>query len=140
MTPEQVGRKYGFRSGLEDRISQQLTKEGVPFDYEELTLAFIQPAKTRKYTPDFGVIKKNGEPMIIETKGIFALEDRKKMQWVKEQYPDLDIRMVFSNSRAKISKGAKSSYADWCNKNDYPYADKYVPQEWLDEIEKDDEK
>ena len=135
LTPEQVGIQYGFRSGLEAKVSQQLEFAGVPFEYEELTLSFIQPEKVRKYTPDFCLMKKNGEPLIVETKGIFTLEDRQKMLWVKEQYPDLDIRIVFSNSKAKLRKGAKSSYADWCNKNEYKFADKFIPQEWIDECQ-----
>lgn len=31
----------------------------------------------------------------------------------------------------KISKGSKTSYADFCNKNGFLYADKEIPDEWL---------
>jgi len=54
----------------------------------------------------------------------------------KKQHPQLDIRFVFSNSNSKLRKGAKTTYADWCVKNNFLYADKDVPQEWLDEKKK----
>jgi hypothetical protein len=40
---------------------------------------------------------------------------------------------VFANSKAKLYKGAKSSYGDWCKKNGFKYADKVIPDEWLEE-------
>jgi len=52
--------------------------------------------------------------------------------WIKEQ-TDFDIRFVFSSSKAKIRKGSKTSYADWCNKNGFLYADKLIPEEWFNE-------
>ena len=56
------------------------------------------------------------------------------MGLVKKQYgKEYDIRFVFSNSRAKLYKGAKSSYADWCKKNGFLYSDKEIPEEWLNE-------
>jgi hypothetical protein len=136
MTAEAVGLKYGFRSGLEEKIAEQLVENEVDYEYEKLVLQFLQPEVLRTYTPDFAMIKHDGTPLIVETKGRLTLEDRKKMKWVKEQYPDLDIRLLFCNSRAKISKGAKSSYGDWCNKLGYPYADKVIPKEWLEEVKK----
>lgn len=69
----------------------------------------------------------------METKGRFTATDRKKHLLVKAQRPDLDIRFVFSNSRAKLNKGSKTTYADWCNKHGFLYADKLIPTEWLDE-------
>ena len=46
----------------------------------------------RTYTPDF--LLPNG--IIIETKGRFTPEDRRKHLLIKKQHPDLDIRFVFS--------------------------------------------
>jgi hypothetical protein len=59
------------------------------------------------------------------------LEDRKKHLLIREQYPNLDIRFVFTNSKAKINKGSKTTYADWCDKNSFKYADKLIPKEWF---------
>jgi hypothetical protein len=118
--------KNGYRSGLEDRISDQLKGLSVSFKYEEFKIKY-EVHEIRTYTPDFEL--PNG--IIVESKGRFVAADRKKHLLVKKQHPELDIRFVFSNSRNKITKGSKTSYADWCNKNGFIYADKLIPEEWV---------
>jgi len=118
--------RNGYRSGLEDDISVDLKKRGVSFEYETLKIKWTL-LENKTYTPDF--ILPNG--IIIESKGRFVAADRKKHLKIKEQHPDLDIRFVFSNSRAKLNKGAKSTYGDWCDKYGFTYADKRIPDEWL---------
>ena len=118
--------RNGYRSGLEDDISVDLKKRGVSFEYETLKIKWTL-LENKTYTPEF--ILPNG--IIIESKGRFVAADRKKHLKVKEQHPDLDIRFVFSNSRAKLNKGAKSTYGDWCDKYGFTYADKRIPDEWL---------
>jgi hypothetical protein len=71
--------------------------------------------------------------MIIETKGLFSTEDRKKMKLVKAQHPTLDIRLVFSNARAKIAKGSPTTYAKWAETNGFKWAHRVIPQDWLKE-------
>ena len=122
------GVKHGYRSGLEDRISEQLKGLSVPFKYEEFKIKY-EVHEVRTYTPDFEL--PNG--IIVESKGRFVAADRKKHLLVKKQHPELDIRFVFSNSKAKITKGSKTSYGDWCDKNGYIYADKLIPEEWIKE-------
>lgn len=94
-----------------------------------MTVAYIQPEKQRKYTPDF--VLDNG--IIIETKGRFTVHDRMKHLYIKASRPDLDIRFVFSNPNVKLYKGAKSTYADWCEKNGFLYAKQLIPEDWLNE-------
>ena len=122
------GLKYGYRSGLEETVSEQLTGLGVRFTYESMKIHY-RVDEVKKYTPDF--VLPNG--IIVETKGRFTTADRKKHLLIKEQHPEFDIRFVFSNSRAKLNKGAKSSYGDWCDKHGFLYADKTIPQEWINE-------
>ena len=121
-----AGFKYGYRSGLEDRISKQLKALSVPVKYEEMKIEY-QINETRKYTPDFEL--PNG--IIIESKGRFVVADRKKHLLRKKQHPTLDIRFVFSNSKAKINKGSKTTYGMWCDKHGFLYADKLIPEEWI---------
>ena len=123
-----IGLKYGYRSGLEDRISEQLKSLNVQFKYEEFKIQY-EVNEIRTYTPDFEL--PNG--IIIESKGRFVAADRKKHLTVKRQYPKLDIRFVFSNSKAKINKGSKTSYAEWCQRHGYLYADKLIPEQWIKE-------
>lgn len=127
--PSNIGIAKGFRSGLEDKVADYLTDRGVGFDYEAHPLPYVKPARTHKYTPDFFL--KNG--VIIETKGRFVTADRQKMVLIRKQHPNLDIRFVFSRSKTPINKGSKTTYAMWCEKNGFPYADKLPPEEWLNE-------
>ena len=118
--------KNGWRSGLEERVAKELKEAGVKYEYETQKIKY-RVEEDRTYTPDF--ILPNG--IIVETKGRFMQADRKKHLLIKKQYPDYDIRFVFQNSRAKLYKGAKSTYGDWCDKHGFIYADKSIPKEWL---------
>ena len=120
--------RHGYRSGLEHTVRNSLKDRKCSAKYECFKIEW-EDLKYRKYTPDF--LLPNG--IIIETKGRFTPADRIKHISIKKQHPDLDIRFVFSNSNAKLSKGAKTTYADWCDKNGFLYSDKDVPQEWIDE-------
>lgn len=119
----------GYRSGLELEVQRQLDKLGVQAAYESVKLAFVKPARNAKYTPDF--VLPNG--IVIETKGQFVVADRQKHILLKEQHPLLDIRFVFSNPRSRIGKGSKTTYEMWCEKHDFYYAKKLIPEEWIEE-------
>ena len=121
--------RAAYRSGLEAATSAALMAAGVTFLYEQVRVPFTQPAKSRTYTPDF--LLPNG--IIVETKGIFAPDDRAKHLLVRAQHPDLDIRLVFSNARAKVTKGGSVTYGDWAAKAGIPYAHKVIPPAWLEE-------
>lgn len=129
-TVDPAARAYvlGYRSGLEEKVAAQLESLSVSYKYEDFKISY-QVNEVRTYTPDFEL--PNG--IIIETKGWFVAAHRKKHLLIQKQHPDLDIRFVFSNSKNKINKNSKTSYADWCEKNGFLYADKLVPQEWIDE-------
>lgn len=130
---KQAGLVLGYRSGLEEKISAQLTELNVDFSYETEKIYYTQPAKNRSYKPDFIKSKSDGNKLYIETKGRLTAADRKKHEWVKDQNPNLDIRFIFTNSNTKIAKNSKTTYADWCNKNGFLFADKEIPKEWLEE-------
>lgn len=130
---EEHGIKEGYRSGLEEVIGESLTLQGVRFDFEKLIIVFSVPARKSKYKPDFHLLD-NG--IIVETKGRFVTKDRQKHLLIKEQHPHLDIRFVFSRSKATISKTSKTTYAMWCDKHGFKYADKVIPDAWLREKKK----
>ena len=87
----------GYRSGLEEDTAAFLRERNIEFTYEEQKITWLD-MKYRKYTPDF--VLSNG--IIVETKGRFVSADRRKHQEIKKQFPDLDIRFVFSSSRQKL--------------------------------------
>mgnify|MGYP003120703086 FL=1 len=123
-----AARKYGYRSGLELKLAEYLKELSVKYDYECVKIEWEDLAY-RTYTPDFVLF--NG--IIIETKGMFTAADRRKHLAIKKQHPRLDIRFVFENSRRKLRKGAKSSYAEWCIRYGFLYYDRIIPEDWLKE-------
>lgn len=126
-TKRQAALIRGYRSGLEVEISESLTQKGIEGEYEKHTIKYVIPESNHKYTPDFKL--PNG--IFIESKGRFLLDDQKKHILIRQQHPELDIRFVFQNSRAKIRKGSKTTYADWCIKHGFQFADKNIPEAWL---------
>jgi len=120
--------KHGYRSGLEIKVKDYLKEHKVKFKYEAIKIEW-EDLMYRTYTPDF--VLPNG--LIIEVKGLFTASDRRKHLAIKKQHPNLDIRFVFESSKRKLSKGAKSTYATWCEKNKLLYADRIVPEDWLKE-------
>lgn len=128
MQRHQNARALGFRSGLEEVIASALKAAGVDPGYESLRIPYI-PEKVKHYTADF--VLPNG--VVIETKGWFVSEDRSKHLLVKKQHPDLDIRFVFARPTQRISKQSNTTYAQWANTKGFKWADKTIPQAWLDE-------
>lgn len=117
--------KAGFRSGLEQDNAKHLKACRCKFTYEEQSIQYV--GKPKRYTPDF--VLDNG--VIIETKGRFTATDRAKHLLVKEQHPELDIRFVFSNANNKLSKRSKTTYAQWCERHGFLYAEGLIPKEWM---------
>ena len=117
-----------FRSGLEARTAKSLKDKGIKFQYEEIKVPWID-TRNKTYTPDF--VLSNG--IIVETKGRFISSDRMKHLMVKQQHPELDIRFVFSNPSAKLTKGSKTTYGMWCEKHGYLYSKETIPEAWLRE-------
>ena len=122
-----------YRSGLEEAIAKQLADAGVTSAYEGYQIKYVIPASDHTYTPDFPL--PNG--IIVESKGLFEPDDRQKHLLIKKQYPNLDIRFVFSNPNQKLYKGSPTSYAKWCEKNGFLFAKKFIPVEWLKEKPRD---
>jgi hypothetical protein len=117
--------KHGWRSGLEEKVAKELSESGIKYEYESMRIKY-DVSETRTYTPDF--ILPNG--IIVETKGRFVAADRKKHLLIQKQF-DYDIRFVFQNAKAKLFKGAKSTYSQWCDKHGFLWAQGSIPEEWL---------
>ena len=128
-TSSDAGVLHGFRSGLEDLNAEVLIRAGVEVEYEQYKLKYTQPAKLRTYTPDF--ILPNG--IVIETKGHFTTADRQKHLMIRQSWPNLDLRFVFSNANQRISKQSKTRYCDWADHKKFRWANSTIPKTWINE-------
>lgn len=115
-----------YRSGLEKEAAAFLSQHDIGYKYEAYTIEW-EDLSYRKYKPDF--VLDNG--VIIETKGMFDADDRRKHLEIKKQHPELDIRFVFSNAKGKLYKGSKTCYSKWCEDNGFQWAHRVIPQSWL---------
>ena len=121
-----------FRSGIEKRIAQQIESAGLPVLYETEKIHYEVPIRHTYYVPDFKIAKSSGH-IFIEVKGIWTTSDRAKHLLIKEQWPQLDIRFVFSNPSNKIYKGSPTRYSDFCDKHGFLWAKSEIPSCWLTE-------
>jgi len=133
------GIAHGYRSGLEEKVSRQIAEAGLIVEYETDKVEYTWPERQSKYTPDFKLPKQGGDTYYVETKGLWTTEDRQKWHLLHEQHPEIDFRLVFSNQNAKLYKGSPTTYAAYCEKHNFTYANKTIPEEWLNEANEPEE-
>jgi predicted nuclease of restriction endonuclease-like RecB superfamily len=115
-----------YRSLFEANFARDLHERKIDAAYEIDKITFIP--KPKSYTPDFYI--KEGD-FYVETKGRFFSQDRTKHLLIKEQHPEIDIRFVFLNAKNRLDKRSRTTYAQWCEKNGFLYAEKRMPGEWM---------
>ena len=125
--PNRDALSRGYRSGLELRIADNLIERGQAFSYEPGKIPFTQPAKARRYTPDF--ILPNG--IVVEAKGRFLTADRQKFVMIAKSHPGLDIRFAFSNPKQRISKQSQTTYSAWAEYKGFLWCGPEIPDAWL---------
>lgn len=126
--------KRTFRSGFEERLADQIEKADLPVQYEESKIEFVYPERRSSYRPDFHYSKTDGDTMYLEAKGKFDVKSRTKMLLVKAQHPSLDIRLIFMRGNNKLYRGSPTTYGMWADKHGFPWAEKWIPDDWLKEI------
>lgn len=120
-----VRKETGYRSQFEANVAESLSNTAV--SYEQYFIPYIMTSCCR-YIPDWLLHK---QCIVLEAKGQFTEDDRKKMLLVKHQHPWLDIRILFQHGSTKLSKGSKTTYMKWAEDNGFPAASKKIPEEWL---------
>lgn len=73
--------------------------------------------------------------MYLECKGRWLSQDFNKLKLVKQQHPDIDLRMIFQRD-LPIRKGSKTKYSHRAEKLGIPYtvsSKGTVPLSWLQE-------
>lgn len=110
------------------------------YEFESQWVKYTVPAREAKYLPDFPIPNTH---ILIEAKGRFGgfksdssgAQERQKLILLKEQHPELDIRIVFQDAKKPIYKGSKTTYAKWATDHGFKWSDKgRVPAEWVEEM------
>lgn len=126
----------GYRNRFEEKTGESLLFLGVDFGYEDTKISYTVSGT---YLVDFKIITKSGKTIYIETKGngrSFDHATRRKMIAVKEQNPDVDLRIVFYSDGKigpKRKDGSFMRQSDWAIKHGFKYAIRDIPQEWVNE-------
>lgn len=135
-----------YRSNYERRVADFLTAYKVPFEYETKQFVFYRRRKgcaiigdetyygpvytEHVYTTDFWL---PDQGICLEAKGRFSAGDRTKLLAVKEETPEIDLRMVLMRNN-KLNRRSNTTYANWCDKHGMPYVvnvDGEIPLEWI---------
>ena len=114
-----------YRSGLEEQVADLLSELGISYEYESKKISYVIQ---HHYTPDF--ILPNH--VVLECKGYWDAQDRRKIKTIKKDNPAIDLRMVFQAPYNTISKKSMTTYAKWCENLDIPWTSfHYIPLDWL---------
>lgn len=112
-------------------MSRQIEDAGLSVEYETDQITYTWPERQATYTPDFKLPKQGGF-FYVETKGVWDVNDRQKHLLLKDQHPDLDIRLCFLKD-GRLYKGSPTRYSAYCEKHGLRYALKHIPEDWLKE-------
>lgn len=98
-----------FKSGLEKQFYLRFK---LPYETNRLSYT-VQ----HNYTPDFTLAPN----LFVETKGLFTGADRNKHLYIRKQHPEVQVLFVFQNPNLKLSKGSRTTYANWCDQHGFKY-------------------
>ena len=136
-----VGLKIGkktTKNPFETSTYAKLLESNMDVAYETDKLPYVTE---HNYVPDFKVGRKtrgNGFSFFyIETKGngrSWTPQVRAKMLAVKDQWPELDIRLLFYTDGefgTRRKDGSRQRQSEWATKHGFPFAIREIPKEWL---------
>jgi hypothetical protein len=116
--PSRPRKKKGHRSKFETEVEILLAKlPGLSYEYEKDRFPYTI---TARYTPDW-TLTVDGRTIILEAKGRFDYEERRKILGIFEANPSIDLRMVFMRDQ-KLTKVSKMKYSTWCEKHGIKYS------------------
>lgn len=120
--PRTRHKRPGRHNKFEVQTRSQLEINEISFEYEAEKLAYVIEGV---YKSDFTIRSRNGK-IVMETKGFFRPEDKRKMVAVRKAHPDLDLRILFYSYRPE--------YIRWAEKYNIKWAVKRIPAEWIEDF------
>ncbi len=124
-----------YRNKFEIKTGKFLKDNNVIFSYESEKLKYVIESN---YVPDFIINKHDGGKLYIETKGngrSFDGRARQKLIAVKNQHPEIDLRIVFFSDGkfgATRKDGTRQTQCGWAAKNGFKCAVREIPESWLE--------
>jgi len=125
-----------YRNKFEEYTAEALNANGIPFAYEDTKIDYTVSGT---YLVDFRITTRSGKTIYIETKGngrSFDHSVRRKMIAIKEQHPEIDLRIVFYSDGKigpKRKDGTFQRQSDWAKKHGFKFAIKNIPLDWMNE-------
>ena len=118
-----------YRSSFEEDVAQVLQPHS--FTYEPGQWQYKIP---RKYTPDF-VYEGQLRTTLIECKGYFRVGDTQKYKAIRDCLgPDEQLVFVLMKPDQKVSKQAKLTMAQWCDKEGLMWYTIDTLEELIDDV------
>lgn len=116
-------KQSNYKSGLE-RQAAKLLPNWVQYEADKIKYTVVHT-----YHPDWKI----RDNLYIETKGKFTAADRAKHLHIKQQHPEVTVHFLFSKPFNKLNKASSTTYADWCEKHGFEWADikDGIPKDWL---------
>lgn len=107
------------------QVKSQL--DNLLIDYrDDVVIKYREGYRNRSYLPDFYLYNN----IIVDVYDTFRWSDRKRYTLLREQYPLLDIRVVFYLPHSRIPDHY-CTYGGWCISNNILWSCDYIPESWL---------
>ncbi len=125
-----------YRNRFEQQTAISIAEHGVKSAYESTKLDYTVSGR---YLVDFEILTATSKKIYIETKGnglSFDGHVKRKLIAVKQQHPEIDLRIVFySDGKCgpKRKDGTFMRQSDWATKYGFKWAIKTIPEEWYAE-------
>ena len=114
------------RSHLEEVVEHDLDQLGFQSSYETDTFTYTTE---HRYTPDYKVLGEH--PFFIEVKGWMSPEMRRNLLAAVLANPTIPLLIAFQQPNQRISKGSKTTVAQWATKYGIPWAPIPIPRDLL---------
>jgi hypothetical protein len=109
-----TGERLTCDSALEARVVSDLDREVVDFEFHPDPMHYTV---THRYTTDLKIFPLDGgDPFFVEVKGYWPADERNLWWKMRQQHPEVDIRLALQNPNQPISKGSKTSLGKWATK------------------------
>lgn len=95
---DKKGREFHMRSGWEIAYAKYLDANDVEWDYERESF----PIDTRTYTPDFWIYKKGVLDKLVEIKGWYRADAKKRVKMFRSLYPDVRLIVLREHNLKKM--------------------------------------